>query len=629
MPLQNIDKRRISTVAGVILVTAAIFVGVTVFYVMKLHAEHLLGNSLQASLQNNVELADSETRQGLERAVMVATRPFLIDQIQLVNSHGGGSATLQTLDRGAHSFLSSGISAVALYSEDGREVARAGSFVEQPALALSVNLAEHTQLLFKEGYFLRADVNIVKSDRVIGRAIVETPLPVITAMFKNASRLGKTGELVLCKLMGNKMQCFPSTLHSQVLSLALRSPEGVPLPMTHALEGLAGFVTASDYRHHEVAAAYSPVGNLGLGMVLKMDSAELYAPVWNQLRYLLPLLGGVMAVALLLLRWLFTPLVTRLVRSEQEALAANAQLQDSENRVRMLLDNLDEGIVNITATGVIELFNPAAERMFGYQSADIIGRNVSLLMSEPHRSRHDGYLQHYLDTGESQVIGISREVEAQRSNGEIFPMELRVSEFFLEGRRQFIGIMRDITERKAAEAKIVHLALHDALTGLPNRRLVQDRIQHAIASARRSGTHPFVMFVDLDKFKIVNDTFGHAVGDQLLQMVADRLTRALRAEDTIGRQGGDEFLVLATSTGNAKDTALLAQKIVDVLSEPFIIDGQALRIGASVGIAVFPQDGDDVETLLKNSDTAMYYAKEAGRSNYQFFTPNMNASIAS
>jgi diguanylate cyclase (GGDEF)-like protein len=251
---------------------------------------------------------------------------------------------------------------------------------------------------------------------------------------------------------------------------------------------------------------------------------------------------------------------------------------------------------------------------------------VSILMPEPFRSGHNGYLQHYLDTGEKHVIGIGREVEAQRSNGEIFPMELSISEFFLEGRRQFIGIMRDITERKVAEAKIMHLAQYDTLTDLPNRRLVEDRIQQTIASARRSGAQFAVMFIDLDKFKSINDSLGHNVGDQLLQMVATRLTQCLRAEDTVGRQGGDEFIVLLADLGAAEDAALVAQKIVDVLSAPFVINGQDLSSGASIGIAVFPQDGADVEMLLKNSDTAMYHAKKAGRNNYQFFLQAMNGA---
>ena len=628
MQQQKTNQQRIGLVAGTILVVVAILVGVMVFYVMQRHAEHLLSSSLQSSLQNRVDLTNAEIQQGFQRGMTVATRPFLIDQIQHVGTHEGNGTTLDALDRGAKSFLSTGFSAIALFDKDGQQLARAGHFVQQPALTVPINLPEHVHLLFKHQFFLRTDANIVNAGRVVGRMVAETPLPLLNSLFMNTQSLGKTGELALCAPSGAKMQCFPTTLNPQVFTLSMRSLAGVPLPMTHALEGETGFTVARDYRHQDVVAAYRPVNNLGLGMVLKMDSAELYAPVWRQLRYLLPLMVGMLAVALLLLRWLLSPLVARLVRSEQEAHAANVHLRDSENRVRMVLETVDEGIVSISSTGKIELFNPGAERMFGYRGADILGNNISMLMPEPYCSEHNEYLERYLRTGKAHVIGIGREVVAQRSSGETFPMELRVSEFYLDGQRQFIGVMRDITERKATEATITRLAHYDALTDLPNRRLVQDRIQQTVVWARRSGAQFAVMFLDLDKFKTINDTLGHDVGDQLLQMVAHRLTECLRAEDTVGRQGGDEFIVLLASLSAAEDAALVAQKILATLSAPFVINGQDLRTGASIGIAVYPQDGGDVETLLKNSDTAMYHAKEAGRSNCQFFTQAMNAAAA-
>lgn len=531
MQQQKIDQQPIGLVAGAILIVVAILVGVMVFYVMGHHAEHLLRSSLQSSLQNRVALAKSEIRQGFQKGMTVATRPFLIDQVQRMATHDGDDATLEALNKAAQSFLSTGLSAIALFDKDGKELARAGDFVQQSALTVPINFSGHARLLFTDKFFLRTDVNILKAGRVVGKVVTETPLPTLSSMFRSTQRSGMTEDLALCASSGSNMQCFPTTLNPQVMTLSKRSPKGVLLPMTHALEGGTGFIIAHDYRHQEVVAAYSPVGDLGLGMVLKMDSAELYAPVWSQLRYLLPLMAGILAVALFLLRWQLSPLVVKLVRSEREARAANVRLRDSENRVRTLLETVDEGIVSISETGSIELFNPGAERMFGYRGADIIGSNVSMLMPEPYRSEHDEYLRGYLETGTAHVIGTGREVRAQRSNGEIFPMELRVSEFYLDARRQFIGIMRDITERKTAEEKIIRLAHHDALTDLPNRRLVQERIQQTIAWARRSGAQFAVMFIDLDKFKGINDTLGHDVGDRLLQMVAHRLTECLREGD--------------------------------------------------------------------------------------------------
>ena len=446
MPKPRVRQHRISLVAGMILLTVTSLVSVAVFIVMQRHAQELLSKSLQMSLQNRVQLIRAEIGAGIEQTKVIATRPLLIDQIQQVNADGG--AAPMALDTAVQSFLSTGLTAIALRDKDGRELAHAGSFAQKSALSVPLDLPGRVQLMWDGRLLLHAVVDMKRAGRVVGQVITESVLPVATGALKDASLLGATGELALCAPVGPNMQCFPTRLTPRVFTLAKRSPQGVPLPMTHALEGKTGFITTHDYRKQEVVAAYAPVGALGLGMVLKMDSAELYAPVGRQLRYLIPLLAGVLVIALLSLRWLFTPLVRRLVRSEAEAQEMSASLRDSERRARALLDNVDEGIVSISDSGMVELFNPAAERMFGYRSEEVVGKNVSILMPEPYHSEHNGYLERYLRTRQAKIIGIGRELKGLRSDGGIFPIELRVSEFFLAGRRQFIGSIRDITERK-------------------------------------------------------------------------------------------------------------------------------------------------------------------------------------
>ncbi len=619
MQRKKIVQPRILLVAALVLLVTTILSGLTVFLLMKRHTENLLSKNLLSSLYNKVDVADSEIRHGTTATMTVATRPFLIEQIQRADTPAGSAAALRALDRGARSFLSSGFSAIALYGRDGRQLAQAGAFARRPGLAVPLDLAGDVQLLWNGGFLLRTDVAIMRGEHRIGKVITEMPLPTITGMFKDAGSLGKSGELGLCAPTDAGMQCFPTTLNPRAFTLGTRSASGEKLPMAYALGGKTGFIIAQDYRQQQVVAAYGPVKRLGLGMVLKMDRAELYAPVRDQARYLLPILAGVLAVAVLLLRWQLAPLVARLVRSEREARETVARLRDSETRVQAILNNVDEGIVTISEKGEIELFNPGAERLFGFRNDEAVGKNVSLLMPEPYRSQHDAYIAHYLRTGEARVIGIGREVAGQRKDGGVFPMELRISEFYLAGRRHFIGVMRDMTQRKAAEAKILHMATHDALTGLPNRSLVQDRIQQTIARAQRAKRHFAVLFIDLDQFKIVNDTLGHDVGDQLLQAVARRIATCLRKEDTVGRQGGDEFIVLLNSLGGPGDAAVVAQKILDQLSAPLAIGGQDLHTHASIGIALYPEDGADVESLLRNSDTAMYDAKASGRNTYRFF----------
>jgi len=183
-------------------------------------------------------------------------------------------------------------------------------------------------------------------------------------------------------------------------------------------------------------------------------------------------------------------------------------------------------------------------------------------------------------------------------------------------------------ERLRTEQCIVEMATHDALTGLPNRTLFRDRITQALAHDRRNQEQAAVLFIDLDHFKVVNDSLGHDVGDSLLKEVAIRLAATVRSEDSVARQGGDEFIVLLPNIIGARDAAMAAQKILDALIQPFYIHDKELYIGGSIGIAMFPSDGEDVNTLLKSGDIAMYHAKGNGRNNYQFFTPEMNLLAA-
>jgi diguanylate cyclase (GGDEF)-like protein len=184
----------------------------------------------------------------------------------------------------------------------------------------------------------------------------------------------------------------------------------------------------------------------------------------------------------------------------------------------------------------------------------------------------------------------------------------------------FQAVSRDITKRKRAEETIRDLAYRDALTGLPNRVLFNDRFSMALSQARRHNQRIGIMLLDLDHFKVINDTLGHSVGDKLLRVVGERLTGLLRTSDTIARMGGDEFLLLLTEIARLNDVITIAQKILGVFQKPFIIDDHELMVTTSIGITIFPDDGDTADVLLKNADIAMYHAKERGRENFQCYS---------
>jgi diguanylate cyclase (GGDEF)-like protein len=185
-------------------------------------------------------------------------------------------------------------------------------------------------------------------------------------------------------------------------------------------------------------------------------------------------------------------------------------------------------------------------------------------------------------------------------------------------------VFHDVSVARAMSLRMSYLAQHDFLTELPNRMLLNDRLTQAIALAHRHRTSLAVLFVDVDHFKHINDTLGHAIGDQLLKSIAQRLVGSVRSSDTVSRQGGDEFVILLSEVAHAEDAALSADKILAALSAPHRIEHQDLHVTVSVGIGVYPDDGTNAETLLKNADTALFQAKACGRSNHQFFQPDMN-----
>ncbi|MEQ6340773.1 MAG: EAL domain-containing protein [Gammaproteobacteria bacterium] len=285
-------------------------------------------------------------------------------------------------------------------------------------------------------------------------------------------------------------------------------------------------------------------------------------------------------------------------------------LQAYEARIRAVTDNVLDAIITIDERGIIESVNLAVEKIFGYAPHELLGQNVSRLMPEPYRSMHDEYLGNYLRTGNARIIGGRRELVGMRKDGFIFPIDIAVSEMRVAGSRRFIGIVRDITERKEQMAALEYQALHDALTSLPNRTLLSDRLYQAILRAQREGVQLALVLTDLDRFKEINDTLGHQNGDLILQQVAQRLRNALRESDTIARLGGDEFAILLPTADLALSTQIV-RKLAAVLEEPFMIEEQSLHVAASFGIALYPDHGADEDALMRHADVAMYIAKRA------------------
>ena len=753
------NKYRINIIGGIILLVLTLTAGISVYLVMQRQAEALLSKSLEASLRSNVKLIESQINHALNISKTVVTRPNVMNKMQLLVANPGNANVLDEFPTIANSFITTGLSAITFYNAAGHFVAQAGQFSQKNLMRVPLKSNDRAFLLWDEQFILNVSMDILnKEGRYIGMIRTETRLREMTDAFTDNRHIGETVEFALCKQLPDdkiNTDCFLNRISGKNFNRYPRIIENQPLPMDYALNGKIGIIKAKDYRREQVVAAYSPVGDFGLGMVYKIDQIELYQSVRNRLKYIAPLLGVLILVGILLLQFLVRPLVHQLINSEKEARATNILLRDSEMRSRTVLENVEEGIVAITEAGVIESFNPAAELIFGYAAKEVTGKNVKMLLPEEHRKKHDAILKHYLETKDQKFIGRGREAVGLRKNSTRFLMEINTSDakldsgnFFiisvrdiedrkrtekklhqlnlelhqfkntldqtLEGvfmfelhnlrftyvnlgaQRQigysetellqmspveikpeftlekfkkilqplidgiqpsltfetihrhkdghdipveiflqyirmeeqeplFVAMVSDISERKQTEQRIAHMATHDALTNLPNRNLLQDRIKQALIYAKRNKVQGAVMFIDLDKFKIINDTLGHDFGDHLLKEVAHRLVSCLRNQDTVARYGGDEFIVVLHSVANLQSFGPIAQKLLDSLLKPYHFKNQELNISASVGIAVFPDDGSDADSLITNSDAAMYTAKQAGRNNYQFFQSNLNS----
>ena len=312
---------------------------------------------------------------------------------------------------------------------------------------------------------------------------------------------------------------------------------------------------------------------------------------------------------------------------------ANAALQadlvvraKSEAELRLaasVFDNMMDGVIVTDTASTILSVNPAFTAITGYSAAEAIGQRPSLLRSDHHKPEFYRELWARLQR-DGRWEG---EIWNRRKNGEAFLEWLSIG--MVPGNDgqpvRYVGVFNDITELRKKDEHIRHLAFHDPLTGLPNRALLLDRLEHGLAFAERQAERLGVMFIDLDRFKHINDSLGHDVGDGLLQEVARRLSQCLRQSDTVARMGGDEFVILLEHVDEPETYASLAKKIIASLGAPMTLGGHTLQVGASIGISCFPEDGADVVTLMKHADAAMYAAKSAGRGTYRFFQSAMTA----
>ncbi len=299
-----------------------------------------------------------------------------------------------------------------------------------------------------------------------------------------------------------------------------------------------------------------------------------------------------------------------------------------KERAEVTLNSIGDGVISTDRAGNITYINVAAERMTGWSKKEAFGHPIAEVLNlfdSVTRAPVGNPVAQVIE--QSKPLALSANSELLRRDGQKISIEDSTAPIY-DRRGRVTGaviVFRDLGQAQAVMVqKMTYLAQHDPLTDLPNRLLLQDRLEHAIAQAKRSGFSLAVLFLDLDNFKNINDSLGHAIGDQLLQSVAQRLLTCIRASDTVSRHGGDEFIILVEEERPPEAALHTADKVLAALALPHQIQHYELHTTVSIGISTFPTDGQDAETLLKNSDTAMYHAKQKGRNNYQFFNAEMN-----
>mgnify|MGYP001616887546 FL=1 len=492
------DDKRIPVISGAILLGIAISAGLAGFALMAKTTQEVLTNSLTISLEHRVRTFQTSLDSATQDVMLASTRPRFNVLMAKHAKTGVSDAESQEIQRILDDIIkNTPIVALVVYDAHGRIVGKRGELVHKPPFQARLAVKGDVLLLWKDVTVLRASAPIKPKGERVGLLVADVPLHAIDRLFRDYAGLGQNGSMGVCAAKGDGILCMPSRANKFRVIQAPRYSKGAPVPMSFALDNKVGVVTTIDVQGENVYSAHSPIGKLGLGMIVKVQSNELYQPVKNQLGYTLGAISILVIIGIVLLRWQITPMARNLVAQ--------------------------------------------------------------------------------------------------------------------------------IHERKLAEERFAHLAHHDSLTGLPNRVLFHDHLQLAMTDANRRQQSVVVMFLDVDRFKTINDTLGHDSGDELLKQIAQRLTACLRAGDTVSRLAGDEFALVLPGVENIEYSRHLAQRIIGSFTESFQIRDQQIFITASIGITLYPADASTVEDLLKNADTVMYRAKDSGRNNFQFYSADMHA----
>jgi diguanylate cyclase (GGDEF)-like protein/PAS domain S-box-containing protein len=738
--LESPDKRIIRS-AAIVLTIAVLATGLMGFMVLKQGFEESMTEAFLHATKNDAANFAATLDQRIVLAAMISSRPELQNHLLRLSRDPNDQDALTLARKVGNSFLSSGISGIRFFNAQGEPLATIGTLVGQNAV-MEMPLhrsGEQATLLWQDGFVLRTENVVMRNGRLAGKAIAEQRLPALTSMLRDTVKESTSKDIVVCSRDNHDAVCFPSRFYPANLHIPMYK-EGKPyLAISRALLGQNGVVTVKDLRGISVLAGYAPIGDFGLGLELKMDTLDLFAPI----RYRLNLVGGLLlslvAAGTLIMRAQIQPLARRLVKEQQ--------------RIEVILESSHEAFIGMDQGGSITDWNAQAAQLFGWTRQEVIGRELAEVIIPPElQETYRKGMAKFVQTGDGPVLGKRIELPARHRSGTELLIEITISVIKGKNDYRFSAFLHDISDRKRTEAalfnekerlrvtlnsigdavittdttghvtylnpvaeavtgwrmeeaiglpvpsvfhivnemtdeiaqnpvelvlrnekisgleeyttliqrggaripiedsaapirdaqgailgavlvfhdvtqarkmaaEMTHQATHDALTGLINRREFERRLEHAIETGRQEDAQHTMLYLDLDQFKIVNDTCGHVAGDELLRQLTAVMQGKLRKGDTLARLGGDEFGVLLENCATEP-----ANRIADLLRRTvgdfhFTWLDKTFPIGVSIGLITFSNGGVGRADILRMADAACYVAKDTGRNRIHVYTP--------